>query len=615
MTDRLGCPIPSTQLDVTRWEALAAVLRRAERAPAARRRGDHGVGRRLVAVERAGVRGRFPGSRSRTLAGTRTTPIARRPTCISCARSARGCARPTTTCEERLLATGWSAEGMEVPLARFRLADELFREDNVPLLAEDQATAARYGEIVGGLTVEFDGRGASRCPRWRRTGRHRTARSARLPGGPVTSACSRSATTWTTSSTSCSTLRGRVATNAGFDNYRDYRWRHLGRFDYTPEDAVALPGARSPRSSCRRWRAWRQRAPGRWASTELRPWDVEVDPHADRLCGRSRRRTSWPPRQRGSSSASTRTSARWSARCAEEDLLDLDNRKGKAPGGYCATLSARARPFIFMNAVGTDDNVRTMLHEAGHALPRVRAAATCRSSGSGDAPMEFAEVASMTMELLTSPYLDPGRGRVLRSAGGDSVAHHAPRADDPVPAVHGDGRRVPALAVRTTRTTTPRRGTPSGWRCTSATAWTPTGRASRTAGAAYGSTSCTSSGAVLLHRVRHRPARRAAGLAQQPVRSRWRAVELPIGSGAGRHAPAARALRRRWRSALVRRRDDRRAGWAGRRCCGRSGGSAPGAGRGGRLIARWRASGRWGILLDRHTRTRSDPGFGRGGRP
>ena len=88
--------------------------------------------------------------------------------------------------------------------------------------------------------------------------------------------------------------------------------------------------------------------------------------------------------------------------------------KAKAPGGYCATLQARRQPFIFMNAVGTDNNVRTMLHEAGHAfhvfetdeLPYVWQ----RSS-----PMEFAEVASMSMELLTSPYIGRDNGGLYTS--------------------------------------------------------------------------------------------------------------------------------------------------------------------------------------------------------
>jgi len=94
---------------------------------------------------------------------------------------------------------------------------------------------------------------------------------------------------------------------------------------------------------------------------------------------------------------------------AEAGLLDLDNRKGKAPGGYCTTLPFRKMPMIFMNAVGIDDDLRTLRHEAGHAFHSFEASRLPllfqRHPGS-----EMAEVASMSMELLTLPYIDGEHG-------------------------------------------------------------------------------------------------------------------------------------------------------------------------------------------------------------
>jgi oligoendopeptidase F len=92
-----------------------------------------------------------------------------------------------------------------------------------------------------------------------------------------------------------------------------------------------------------------------------------------------------------------------------EELLDLENRKGKAPGGYCSSFPARGRPFIFMNAVGTEDNLRTMLHEAGHAF-HVFDRRPLPYLWQRRSPMEFNEVASMSMELLTTPYLTQDAG-------------------------------------------------------------------------------------------------------------------------------------------------------------------------------------------------------------
>jgi oligoendopeptidase F len=93
----------------------------------------------------------------------------------------------------------------------------------------------------------------------------------------------------------------------------------------------------------------------------------------------------------------------------DNDLLDLDNRKGKAPGGYCQTLAFRKLPLIFMNAVGVDGDVRTLLHESGHAFHAIEASRLPllfqRHPGS-----EMAEVASMSMELLASPYIGTESG-------------------------------------------------------------------------------------------------------------------------------------------------------------------------------------------------------------
>ncbi len=89
---------------------------------------------------------------------------------------------------------------------------------------------------------------------------------------------------------------------------------------------------------------------------------------------------------------------------AEEGLLDLDTRQGKALGGFCASLPLRERPFIFMNGVGIHADVQTLLHEAGHAF-HVFEMATLPLFWQKSIPMEFAEVASMAMELLATPYM------------------------------------------------------------------------------------------------------------------------------------------------------------------------------------------------------------------
>ena len=98
----------------------------------------------------------------------------------------------------------------------------------------------------------------------------------------------------------------------------------------------------------------------------------------------------------------------------EQKLLDLANRKGKAPGGYCTEYYSRRLPFIFMNAVGTHSDVQTMLHEGGHAF-HVFESDQLPYSSQREVGMEFAEVASMSMELLAAPYITKEHGGFYNS--------------------------------------------------------------------------------------------------------------------------------------------------------------------------------------------------------
>ena len=137
---------------------------------------------------------------------------------------------------------------------------------------------------------------------------------------------------------------------------------------------------------------------------KLRPWDLAVDPDhrpplkpfekSSELLEKSHRIFSQLDPRLGDYYAVLR----------QQELVDLDNRKGKAPGGYQSTLSEARVPFIFMNSVGVHRDVETMLHEAGHAFHAL-AARDLPLHAYRSAPIEFCEVASMAMELLAAPHL------------------------------------------------------------------------------------------------------------------------------------------------------------------------------------------------------------------
>jgi oligoendopeptidase F len=199
-------------------------------------------------------------------------------------------------------------------------------------------------------------------------------------------------------------LRTQIAQNAGFENYRDFMFRKMGRFDYTPENCLQFHDAVEKEivPAIREIQDERKR---QLKLEQLRPWDLAVDPQ--------NRAPLKPFAEVGEMVSRTQNIfnhldaglAAGFRQMQDLKLLDLANRKGKAPGGYQSTLSEARVPFIFMNAIGLQRDVETLLHEAGHAF---HAQATCDEDlyAYRGAPIEFCEVASMAMELLGNDFLE-----------------------------------------------------------------------------------------------------------------------------------------------------------------------------------------------------------------
>ena len=307
----------------------------------------------------------------------------------------------------RLLASGYTRPGLEVTIARFRTAVELFREENVPLNTEIEEHCARYQKVTGGLTVMWDGVEKTLPelqPFLQSTDRAVRERAFRATCLKYAGCRDVLADIFDT----LFDLRVRTARNAGFADYESYAFRAKCRFDYTPADCrrfhEAIEAVVAP--AVERIMA-RRRA--RLGVATVRPWDTAPDPE-----GREPIRPFREARELIATSREIvgRVAPAFGAEfqaLMDERLLDLDVRKGKAPGGYCETLQYRGRPFIFMNAVGVLDDVSTLLHEAGHAFHAFEAHAQPfiwqRHPG-----LEMCELASMSMELLAAPYLGKETG-------------------------------------------------------------------------------------------------------------------------------------------------------------------------------------------------------------
>jgi oligoendopeptidase F len=299
---------------------------------------------------------------------------------------------------------------MELDLPRYAVFDrdvknhvKLFRAENVALETEDAKLCQQYQKLTGAQTVTFRGEEktiiqmgryleepdrALRQEAWELVAKRRLQdvdKCEELFDELVK-------------------LRAQIARNAGFENYRDFMFRKMGRFDYTPADCSQfhdaiekeiMPAVRKIQNDRKRQLKLRK----------LRPWDLAVDPQ--------NRPPLKPFAEVGEMVSRTQKIfnhldaglAAGFRQMQDLKLLDLDNRKGKAPGGYQQNLSEARVPFIFMNAIGLQRDVETLLHEAGHAF---HAQAACDEDlyPYRSAPIEFCEVASMSMELLGNDFLD-----------------------------------------------------------------------------------------------------------------------------------------------------------------------------------------------------------------
>ena len=279
----------------------------------------------------------------------------------------------------------------------------LFRPENVALETEESKLGQQYQKLIGAQTVNFRGEEKTLV----QMGRYleETDRALRQEAWELV------ARRRLQDVEACETildefirLRTQIARNAGFANFRDYAFRQKGRFDYTPDDCRQFHDAIESEimPAVREIQTNRQTG---LKLEKLRPWDLAVDPFNRAPLKPFTGVNEMVARTRNIFDRLDPALAANFQEMQDLKLLDLDNRKGKAPGGYQSTLSEARVPFIFMNAVGVQRDVETILHEAGHAF-HAQATRTEDLYAYRSAPIEFCEVASMSMELLGNEFIE-----------------------------------------------------------------------------------------------------------------------------------------------------------------------------------------------------------------
>ena len=333
--------------------------------------------------------------------------------------------------KEKLLASGLEPAGFAIPLRNMRTEADIFRAGNLPLFTDHEKTAIEYDKIVGARTVKWEGKDVTVTQlvgELSGAGREVREKGWRLAMDRVLSDSGEIDVVWG----KLMDIRATIAKNAGFPDYRAYTWKQRLRFEYSPRDCETFRNAIEKSVVPAARRVYERRAK-RLGVDKLRPWDVSVDVMRQTdinvdCFGR--------PALRPYDSVKTleETAGRVFAKVdprlgayfdtmRREGLYDLANYKGKTPGAYCTGYNASRRPFVLMNAAGSPGDVDTLLHEMGHAFHtfRVYENPDLRYYQLWDYPLEFAEVASMSMELFGARYL-------VKSEGGFYTEEEAARA-------------------------------------------------------------------------------------------------------------------------------------------------------------------------------------------
>ena len=319
--------------------------------------------------------------------------------------------------KEKLLASGLSVPGFELALRNMRADADLFREENLPLQVKEERLSKEHDKVLGAQSVDWQGEektvlqmeGMLRDP-------DRDTRKSAWEKLANRQLADRQAINdqWK----DFFTLRRQIALNAGKSDFRAYRWQQLNRFDYTPQDCYAFHKAieEAVVPAVNRLAERRRKALG---VKDLRYFDLYVDlsgkpslkPFSDVKDTDRKSLSDFP---QSGSDIRRLISIPWIAK----DCLTWATARTKPPAATVRHFHTAKRPFIFANAVGTHQDVLTLMHEGGHSFHAFETfhLPYHQQRSESNVPMEFAEVASMAMEYLTYPYLEEKYGGYYSTA-------------------------------------------------------------------------------------------------------------------------------------------------------------------------------------------------------
>jgi oligoendopeptidase F len=280
---------------------------------------------------------------------------------------------------------------------------DLFRKENIPIQAEIAVLQQKFGQISGAMMITVNGKEYT----LQQAGKFLESHDRSLREEVYNKTQQRRMQDRVKLDElfdKLVSLRDKEAKNAGFENYIDYRFKELGRFDYTKNECFKFHDAVKLHVMPLVNKIYKNKQQ-QLGLDSLRPWDLDAE-----------REGTDPLHPFNTSNEMLEKSiecfnklnpffGQCLTKMRELNHLDLDSRMGKAPGGYNCPLPESGAPFIFMNAAGQMHDVTTMVHEGGHAVHSFLSH-PLELSGFKEYPMEIAEVASMAMELFSMDHWD-----------------------------------------------------------------------------------------------------------------------------------------------------------------------------------------------------------------
>jgi len=280
---------------------------------------------------------------------------------------------------------------------------ELFREENIELNSQLASKSQQYAAITGKQTITYEGKELTlqqaslyfkNTDRKVREEVYRIIQDRKAQDESALNALFEELLQ----------LRHKVALNAGFKNYRDYKFKELGRFDYNVSDCKNF------HASIKKYfvplaKKIDETRKNKLSADSYRPWDTEVDTGSDGALKPFATADELLKKSISCFEVTDKYFGNCLSTMQQMHRLDLESRKGKAPGGYNYPLYESGVPFIFMNAVGLQRDVVTLMHEGGHAV-HAFLTKDYRINEFKSVPSEVAELASMSMELISMNHWD-----------------------------------------------------------------------------------------------------------------------------------------------------------------------------------------------------------------